>query len=278
MANSVYNTDPNIYYDGDSVNDDTVTRKMYQASSPSYLNYWDLSDNTLRSFGVMAKLVEDSSEWTVNIPSGLKSGEYLIRHELASSQRFILPNLPEEVLNSTSLVSIQINVVDGGSDELPFGTQTGSLYETDGYLANYDVFGLSSSSSSSEGSTTSSSSSSSGATDTSTNTQNQNTAVDFAVAAATTNTTAPTSSSTSAAVSTTTASATTDTATTSTTSTSSSTTSGEKQCKTRSGFERSAPVEKRALKGHGWMKKRLTRAGICMQHSVLPALNQQTYI
>ncbi|THU96299.1 hypothetical protein K435DRAFT_858695 [Dendrothele bispora CBS 962.96] len=307
-----------IYYDGDSVNDDTVTRKMYQASSSSYLNYWDFSVLTLSKmacesadpapksiditagsdltiywegatsellnqagtgdtdgcmlFGVMAKLVEDSSSWTVNIPSGLKSGEYLVRHELASSQRFILPSLPEEVLNSTSPVSIQINLIDGGSGELPFDTHAGSLYETDGYLANYDVYTAgtvfedigpavwdivfgssssslsSSSSSSSEVSTTLSSSSSSGAT------------VDFAAAAVTTSTTAPTfSSCTSAAALTTTASAATEESTATITSpTSSGTISGEEQCKTR----RSVPVEKRASKGHGQMKKRLARVGI----------------
>ncbi|THU76439.1 hypothetical protein K435DRAFT_846600 [Dendrothele bispora CBS 962.96] len=250
MANGVYNTGPNIYYDGDSVNDDTVTRKMYQASSPSFLNYWDFSDNTkmacesadpapksiditagsdltiywegatsellnqagtgdtdgtnpwvhamgpitdyitscngacssfsasdagtagwtkLATFGLdtsqsisddlrttmtnkpeeyyptadegqglwgMAKLVEDSSEWTVNIPSGLKSGEYLVRHELAAVHS------PKSSGGGPQLyvACIQINVIDGGSDELPSGTQAGSLYETDGYLANYDVY------------------------------------------------------------------------------------------------------------------------------------------
>ncbi|KAF5345466.1 hypothetical protein D9758_013629 [Tetrapyrgos nigripes] len=250
VANGVWNDGPNIYYDGDSVNSATVTRKMYQASSPAYLNYWDFSDNNkmacesadpapssisitagsdltiywegatsellnkagtgdtdgtnpwvhamgsvtdyitscngacssftaddagnagwtkLATWGLdtsqsisddlretmagkpeeyyptadqgkglwgIAKLVEDSSSWTVSIPKGLQSGEYLVRHELAAVHS------PKSSGGGPQLyvACIQINIQDGGEDQLPQGTLAGSLYETNGSLANYDVY------------------------------------------------------------------------------------------------------------------------------------------
>ncbi|KAF5335885.1 hypothetical protein D9758_017546 [Tetrapyrgos nigripes] len=250
MVNGVWNDGPNIYYDGDSVNSATATRKMYQASSLAYLNYWDFSDNNkmacesadpapssisitagseltiywegamsellnkagtgdtdgtnpwvhamgpvtdyitscngacssftaddagnagwtkLATWGLdtsqsisddlretmagkpeeyyptadqgkglwgIAKLVEDSSSWTVSIPKGLQSGEYLVRHELAAVYS------PKSSGGGPQLyvACIQINIQDGGEDQLPQGTPAGSLYETDGFLANYDVY------------------------------------------------------------------------------------------------------------------------------------------
>ncbi|KAK7453311.1 hypothetical protein VKT23_011986 [Stygiomarasmius scandens] len=400
MANGVYNTGPNIYWDGDSVNDDTVTRKMYQASSPSYLNYWDFSDNEkmacegadpapksiditagsgltiswqgatsellnkagtgdtdntnpwvhamglvtdyiascngdcssfsssdagnagwtkLATFGLdtsqsisddlrttmankpeeyyptadegqglwgMAKLVEDSSSWTVTIPSDLESGQYLIRHELAAVHS------PKSSGGGPQLyvACIQVNVVDGGSTSLPEGTQAGSLYETDGYLANYDVYtagtvfedigpaiwdlvsgvtdALTGSSSSSTSVQDASTSTTKTRTATSTSTQ---TAAEETEANTFTNTEvafAPTTTSTSstaaaAPTTTTTDESESDPETTSsfsstfTSAAALSVSTGTRQCKTRSGSKRSIPAEKRALKGHRQMKRRL---------------------
>ncbi|KAJ3848332.1 glycoside hydrolase [Lentinula lateritia] len=46
LANGIYNDGPNIYWDADPVNEQTATRKMYQAAGPSYVLPQDFSDNS----------------------------------------------------------------------------------------------------------------------------------------------------------------------------------------------------------------------------------------
>ncbi|KAF5329910.1 hypothetical protein D9758_018255 [Tetrapyrgos nigripes] len=84
----------------------------------------------------IAKLVQDSSVWTVYVPSGLKNGQYIIRNELAALHS------PKSSGGGPQLYvgCIQIEVIDGGCESLPAGTKAGSLYGSDGYLANYDVY------------------------------------------------------------------------------------------------------------------------------------------
>ncbi|KAF5329908.1 hypothetical protein D9758_018257 [Tetrapyrgos nigripes] len=84
----------------------------------------------------IAKLVQESSTWTVTIPQGLKNGQYLIRNELSAVHS------PKSSGGGPQLYvgCVQVEVVDGGSEGLPGGTKAGSLYETDGYLANFNVY------------------------------------------------------------------------------------------------------------------------------------------
>ncbi|KAJ6593315.1 glycosyl hydrolase family 61-domain-containing protein [Mycena capillaripes] len=88
----------------------------------------------------MAKLVQDGSKWTIKIPSSLKSGQYMIRHELAA-----VHNPKTRCVNPTSgpqmyIACIQLDVTNGGDTSLPAGTQAKSLYSPDGTFANIDVY------------------------------------------------------------------------------------------------------------------------------------------
>ncbi|KAJ7807810.1 glycosyl hydrolase family 61-domain-containing protein [Mycena olivaceomarginata] len=73
----------------------------------------------------MAKLVQDGSKWTVKIPSSLKTGQYIIRHELAAVHN------PK---NSNPTTGPQLCTAS-----LPAGTQAKSLYLPDGAFANTNV-------------------------------------------------------------------------------------------------------------------------------------------
>ncbi|KAF7297901.1 hypothetical protein HMN09_01010900 [Mycena chlorophos] len=86
----------------------------------------------------MAKLVQDGSKWTINVPSSLKSGQYMIRHELAAVHN---PKTSDPTSGPQLYIAcIQLDVVNGGDRSLPEGTQAGHLYLTNGAFANIDVY------------------------------------------------------------------------------------------------------------------------------------------
>ncbi|KAK7057704.1 glycosyl hydrolase family 61-domain-containing protein [Favolaschia claudopus] len=85
----------------------------------------------------MAKLVQDGSKWTVNIPSSLKSGQYMIRHELSAVHNPKNSNPTSGPQNY--IACIQLNVKNGGGSSLPSGTQAKDLYSPNGAYANIDV-------------------------------------------------------------------------------------------------------------------------------------------
>ncbi|KAJ7935278.1 glycosyl hydrolase family 61-domain-containing protein [Mycena leptocephala] len=86
----------------------------------------------------MAKLVQDGSKWTVKIPSSLKSGQYMIRHELAAVHN---PKTSNPTTGPQMYIAcIQLNVVNGGDTSLPAGTQAKSLYDPNGAFANLNVY------------------------------------------------------------------------------------------------------------------------------------------
>ncbi|KAJ7108462.1 glycosyl hydrolase family 61-domain-containing protein [Mycena crocata] len=87
----------------------------------------------------MAKLIQDGSMWKIKIPSSLKSGQYIIRHELSAVQ------IPRSTKNPKSgpqnyIACIQLDVTGGGDATLPAGTQAKDLYKPDGELAKINVY------------------------------------------------------------------------------------------------------------------------------------------
>ncbi|KAF7362385.1 hypothetical protein MVEN_00585400 [Mycena venus] len=86
----------------------------------------------------MAKLVQDGSKWTVKIPSSLKSGQYMIRHELAAVHN---PKRNGDASTGPQMyiACIQLDVKNGGDASLPAGTQAKSLYSPNGDFANISV-------------------------------------------------------------------------------------------------------------------------------------------
>ncbi|KAJ7496748.1 glycoside hydrolase family 61 protein [Mycena latifolia] len=101
----------------------------------------------------MAKLVQNGSKWSIKIPSSLKSGQYIVRHELSAvhnpktSNPTTGPQLCKETSHLTlqcthpksDIACIQLDVTNGGSATLPAGTQAKSLYKPDGDFANINV-------------------------------------------------------------------------------------------------------------------------------------------
>ncbi|KAJ7270119.1 glycosyl hydrolase family 61-domain-containing protein [Mycena haematopus] len=86
----------------------------------------------------MAKLVQNGSKWTVKIPSSLKSGQYMIRHELAAVHN---PKNSDPTTGPQLYIAcIQLNVENGGNVSLPPGVQAKSLYSPNGDFANMDVY------------------------------------------------------------------------------------------------------------------------------------------
>ncbi|KIY49623.1 hypothetical protein FISHEDRAFT_24835, partial [Fistulina hepatica ATCC 64428] len=87
----------------------------------------------------MAKLVQDGSQWDVTIPSNLKAGEYILRHEIGAMHN---PKTSGDTTTGPQLYisCIQLEVTGDGTVELPDGTQSGSLYDPDGDFANFDVY------------------------------------------------------------------------------------------------------------------------------------------
>ena len=89
-----------------------------------------------------AKMIQDGSKWTVNIPAGLAPGGYVLRHEL-----YALHN-PKKDGDGTSgpqgyIACVQLDVTGDGTTTLPEGTQAGQLYDPNGDFANFDVCGSS---------------------------------------------------------------------------------------------------------------------------------------
>ncbi|KAI4522783.1 glycoside hydrolase family 61 protein [Schizophyllum commune] len=87
----------------------------------------------------MAKFVADGSKWDVQIPAGLKAGEYIVRQELAAVHN------PWSASDSSSgpqlyVGCIQVTVTGDGTTELPEGTQAGSLYDPEGDFAKFQVY------------------------------------------------------------------------------------------------------------------------------------------
>ncbi|KAI4523027.1 hypothetical protein K525DRAFT_222481 [Schizophyllum commune Loenen D] len=86
-----------------------------------------------------AKMIQDGSKWTVNIPAGLAPGGYVLRHEL-----YALHN-PKKDGDGTSgpqgyIACVQLDVTGDGTTTLPEGTQAGQLYDPNGDFANFDLY------------------------------------------------------------------------------------------------------------------------------------------
>ncbi|KAL0066777.1 hypothetical protein AAF712_006169 [Marasmius tenuissimus] len=86
----------------------------------------------------LASMIENGSSYTSKIPSGLKKGQYMLRSELAAVHNPWNGNYGTGPQNYVGC--LQVEVVNGGDTELPYGTKAGSLYATDGDLAHYSVF------------------------------------------------------------------------------------------------------------------------------------------
>ncbi|KAJ6590027.1 glycoside hydrolase family 61 protein [Mycena vulgaris] len=85
----------------------------------------------------MAKMVQQGSKWNIKIPSSLKSGQYMIRHELAAVHN---PKNSDPTTGPQLYIAcIQLDVTNGGSATLPAGTQAKSLYDPNGAFANTNV-------------------------------------------------------------------------------------------------------------------------------------------
>ncbi|KAF7314376.1 hypothetical protein MKEN_00910300 [Mycena kentingensis (nom. inval.)] len=86
----------------------------------------------------MAKLVQNGSKWSIKIPSSLKSGQYIVRHELSAVHN---PKTSDSTSGPQNYIAcIQLDVVNGGDATLPAGTQAKNLYKSDGDFANIDVY------------------------------------------------------------------------------------------------------------------------------------------
>ncbi|KAJ6631452.1 glycosyl hydrolase family 61-domain-containing protein [Mycena sp. CBHHK59/15] len=86
----------------------------------------------------MAKLVQNGSKWSIKIPSSLKSGQYMIRHELSAVHN---PKTSDPTTGPQLYIAcIQLDVTSGGDTSLPRGTQANALYEPSGAFANIDVY------------------------------------------------------------------------------------------------------------------------------------------
>ncbi|KAL1694255.1 glycoside hydrolase family 61 protein [Schizophyllum commune] len=86
-----------------------------------------------------AKMIQDGSKWTVNIPAGLAPGGYVLRHEL-----YALHN-PKKDGDGTSgpqgyIACVQLDVTGDGTTTLPEGTPAGQLYDPNGDFANFDLY------------------------------------------------------------------------------------------------------------------------------------------
>ncbi|KAJ8090224.1 hypothetical protein PM082_018819 [Marasmius tenuissimus] len=86
----------------------------------------------------LASMIENGSSYTSKIPSELKKGQYMLRSELAAVHNPWNGNYGTGPQNYVGC--LQVEVVNGGDTELPYGTKAGSLYATDGDLAHYSVF------------------------------------------------------------------------------------------------------------------------------------------
>jgi cellulase len=93
-----------------------------------------------RSTGIwgMAQMIENGSQYSSRVPAGLKSGQYILRSEISAVHN---PFNGGPTTGPQNYVGcLQINVVNGGDVDLPYGTKAGSLYEPNGDFAHYSVF------------------------------------------------------------------------------------------------------------------------------------------
>jgi len=79
-----------------------------------------------------AKMIQENSNWNVQIPKELKSGKYLLRHEVSS--------MHSAGKNQNYIACIQLDVVSGGSAALPSGTQAKDLYSPNGAFAKFSIY------------------------------------------------------------------------------------------------------------------------------------------
>jgi hypothetical protein len=87
----------------------------------------------------MAKMVQDSSSWTVNIPSALKAGQYILRSEMSAvhNPKNSDPSSGPQVY----IACIQLDVTGSGNTPLPQGVKSSSIMDPNGAFANYNVYG-----------------------------------------------------------------------------------------------------------------------------------------
>ncbi|KAJ7725648.1 glycosyl hydrolase family 61-domain-containing protein [Mycena maculata] len=105
---------------------ETMKNKPEQYYPTSGLGLW-----------AMAKMVQNGSKWSIQIPSSLESGQYMIRHELAAVHN---PKTNDPTTGPQLYIAcIQLDVTGGGDTSLPAGTQAKSLYLPDGTFANTNV-------------------------------------------------------------------------------------------------------------------------------------------
>ncbi|KAJ7603726.1 glycosyl hydrolase family 61-domain-containing protein [Mycena rosella] len=96
--------------------------------------YYPTSGNGLWA---MAKMVQNGSKWSIKIPSSLKSGQYMVRHELSAVHN---PKNSDPTTGPQLYIAcIQLDVTNGGDATLPAGTQAKSLYSPDGAFVNINV-------------------------------------------------------------------------------------------------------------------------------------------
>lgn len=86
----------------------------------------------------LAKLIQDGSKWTFQVPSSLKAGKYILRSELIALHN---PLVNGDLTSGPQLYAgcAQIEVVNGGSTSLPAGTNAGQLYQPWGDFAWFNV-------------------------------------------------------------------------------------------------------------------------------------------
>lgn len=87
----------------------------------------------------MARMVQDSSSWTVNIPSALKAGQYILRSEMSAvhNPKNSDPSSGPQVY----IACIQLDVTGSGNTPLPQGVKSSSIMDPNGAFANYNVYG-----------------------------------------------------------------------------------------------------------------------------------------
>ncbi|KAJ7125273.1 glycosyl hydrolase family 61-domain-containing protein [Mycena epipterygia] len=112
----------------------TISSQLRETMKNKPEQYYPTSGSGLWA---MAKLVQNGSKWSIKIPSSLKSGQYMIRHELAAVHN---PKNSDPTTGPQLYIAcIQLDVTNGGDASLPAGTQAKSLYRPDGAFANINV-------------------------------------------------------------------------------------------------------------------------------------------
>lgn len=79
----------------------------------------------------MAKMIQDGSKWTLQVPSDLKPGQYLWRNEITA-----MHTSPAQIYVGCQ----QIEVTGSGSTELPAGTKADQLYFRGNIFENFNAY------------------------------------------------------------------------------------------------------------------------------------------